>query len=181
MRVEDDDADGNGDGRRRLTKNGAIDKHPAWSPDGTKIAFQSDRSGHHQIHVMKAKPEGKKNRPRNISKDPAGAYEPNWSPDGTKIAFTSGIGEDSEIYRMTKDGTDKARLTQNQVHDSAPSWSPDGAKIAFTGFRTHLAAIDPTYQILAMDSADGHPESQLTFGNPLLEGNWGPDWALRLE
>jgi Tol biopolymer transport system component len=133
---------------------------------------------------MKAKPEGKRNRPRNLSKNPAvGDGEPNWSPDGTKITFKrvqAGIPR-GEIYRMDKDGTNQVRLTQNQVDDSLPAWSPDGTKIAFTSYRVHFWAKDPTWEIWTMDSSDGNPESQLTLTNPASEASWGPDWALRIE
>ena len=68
--------------------NGAS-RSPAWSPDGGKIAFASDRSGNFEIYRTKAAPEGRLNKPVNLSKNPAGDYAPTWPPDGRKIAFTS--------------------------------------------------------------------------------------------
>jgi TolB protein len=62
------------------------DYNPAWSPAGTKIAFQSTRDGNAEIHVMNADDTGQ----TNLSDNPAFDTDPSWSPDGTKIAFTSG-------------------------------------------------------------------------------------------
>jgi TolB protein len=70
-----------GSGQKRLTKNAAGDEKPAWSPNGKKIAFTSLRGGDPDIHAMKAKPEGKKNRPKNLTNnDVALDYKPDWQP-----------------------------------------------------------------------------------------------------
>ena len=83
------------------------DFYPAWSPDGTKIAFTSDRDGIPKIYVMNA--DGT-NQTR-ITDNPASDEAPAWSPDGSKIAFTSDRDGNPEIYVMNADGTDQTRLT----------------------------------------------------------------------
>ena len=65
--------------RRRSTTD------PAWSPDGTKIAFTTDRDGNFEIYVMNADGTGQTRLTNNAAADD----EPAWSPDGSKIAFTS--------------------------------------------------------------------------------------------
>ena len=73
--------DGNGDNLKRLTKKAAFDCCPAWSPDGKKIAFRSDRGGGDtDVYVMKAKPESTKNRPKNLTKNGVPDFDPDWQP-----------------------------------------------------------------------------------------------------
>jgi len=126
-----------------LTNNPATDESPAWSPDGTRIAFTSDRSGDMDIYVMNA--DGS-----NLSRltDDRG-YEDHfsWSPDGTKIVYssseTSFLG-DSNIMIMNADGSNKTPLTPQPGKYSFLSWSPDGQHIVFQssdngeGIATHL-------------------------------------------
>jgi Tol biopolymer transport system component len=70
-----------GTGQKRLTKGAAFDLAPAWSPDGTKIAFQTSRGGgDDEIFVMKAKPEGRKNRPKARTKNDMADVQPDWQP-----------------------------------------------------------------------------------------------------
>ena len=69
---------------RNLTHNPAPDTHPAWSPDGTRIAFTSTRSGGSpDIWTMSA--DG--SNPKRLTNTPDNEADPAWSPDGSKIAF----------------------------------------------------------------------------------------------
>lgn len=75
-----------GSGQSRLTNDPNDDSVPVWSPDGTKIAFQSMRNGvNYQVYVMNADGTGQV----NLSNSTANDIQPSWSPDGTKIAFAS--------------------------------------------------------------------------------------------
>ena len=69
--------------RQNLTNDPAYDGWPAWSPDGTKIAFASNRRGNHRIYVMDA--DGKNVLP--IVHDEGRATAPTWTPDGKSIYF----------------------------------------------------------------------------------------------
>lgn len=70
-----------GSAPKRLTKNAASDFVPVWSPDGKKIAFVSNRNGSdEEIYAMKAKPEGRKNRPKNLTNNDVVDYQPDRHP-----------------------------------------------------------------------------------------------------
>jgi Tol biopolymer transport system component len=161
----------NGSGLVRLTKSAADDGGGVWSPDGTKIAFFSERSvnGNYEIYVMKAKPEGRRNRPINLSRHSSAAdLDPNWSPDGKQIMYMSnrGVGGDFEIVKMNADGTDQTQLTENQLPDRYPAWSPDGTQIAFHSDR------NGNFDVYVM-GADGSNPTPLT-NDAELDAH--PDW-----
>ncbi|TME07386.1 MAG: hypothetical protein E6I71_01005 [Chloroflexi bacterium] len=136
------------------------DREPAWSPDGTRIAFR--RSG--EIFVMSADGAGVTNLTNNNS-----AYDasPAWSPDGTKIAFRSNRTGVFDLYVMNADGTGVTALTADSATEGRPAWSPDGTKIAFASDR------DGNYEIYAMN-ADGSGVVRLT-NNPAFDGM--PAWT----
>jgi Tol biopolymer transport system component len=124
--------------------------NPAWSPDGRKIAFMSNRDGNDDIFVVNADGSGLRNLTRRPANDRKriGWFSfggPTWSPDGRRIAFQSRRDRPSEleraacrprcereeIYVVDADGSGLRRLTHNWRFDGAPVWSPDGRKILF--------------------------------------------------
>jgi TolB protein len=117
----------------RLTDHPQGDFEPAWSPDGSKIAFARYRHGNPEIYTMR--PNG--TSVKRLTDDPKADLEPAWSPDGSKIAFTSDrhsnpsaveASQDPrsnyEIYAMDADGTAVERLTNNAWGDFNPDWQP---------------------------------------------------------
>ncbi|HEV2092508.1 MAG TPA: hypothetical protein VGR18_05005 [Rubrobacter sp.] len=103
------------------------DQYPDWSPNGTQIAFASDRSGNFEVYRMKGSPEGRLNKPVNLSKTPtASDQDPAWSPDGKKMmAFSTDRDGNREIYRMrATDGARQTNLTNNPALDFQPAWQP---------------------------------------------------------
>jgi Tol biopolymer transport system component len=125
-----------GTGVVQLTSTAGVDEQPAWSPDGSHIAFSSARNsatgGGLDIYVMDANGANVRRLTTAVGDDTA----PAWSPDGNKIAFQSKRnGNTPEIYVMNTDGTNQTRLTNNAAQDIEPSWSPDGTKLAFASDR----------------------------------------------
>jgi Tol biopolymer transport system component/putative hemolysin len=116
---------------RNLTDGATSDTSPEWSPDGSHIAFQSDRDGNPEIYVMAA--DG--SNPRNLTSHESYDASPAWSPDGSTIAFDSDRDGNREIYVMEADGSNVRRLTDRQGMDGLPTWSPDGRYIAFQSDR----------------------------------------------
>ena len=117
-----------GSGRTRLTDNLAEDFDPAWSPDGTQIAFRSHRDGNEEVYVMDADGSNQ----LNISNAPGGDYSPAWSPDERWIAFMSDRnGGNPNVWVMEPDGSNSRQVTHIPGISEYPSWSPDSSRIAF--------------------------------------------------
>ncbi len=122
---------------QRLTTAEGMDDHPAWSPDGTWIAFTSFRSGHGDIWVMGANGTGQTNLTNDFLPATSFEHSPAWSPDGNRIAYSSDIDNYGyvKLWTMRPDGSDKQRVLPatagTSVVDMEPSWSPDGTKLAF--------------------------------------------------
>lgn len=154
-----------GTGEQQLTNTGG-DYNPTWSPDGTKIAFTSDREGNRDIFVMNANGTN----PVNVTNSPGWDSDPAWSPDGTRIAFRSERDSNAEIYVMEADGGNQTRLTNNAVFDAQPQWSPDSSRIVFWRGA-------PNTDTFAID-ADGGNEQQLTFGGTGGDAGYSPDGSL---
>ena len=168
-----------GSNQIRLTQNdwnrgpfvGFEDRGPAWSPDGSKIAFASWAMHHSQIYVMDA--DGSNPIPLTINST-FGDLTPAWSPDGSRIAFTRygapvGGVPPCEVYVMNADGSNQVRLTDNPgQRNESPAWSPDGSKIAF-----HSSRGNNGLNIYVMD-ADG--SNQIVLGGG-FDPKWSPDGA----
>src|SRR5216683_560989 len=159
-----------GTGKRRLTQEGDQNYLPAWSRDGRKLAFTSNRSGRSQIWVMAA--DG--SNPIQLTTEADNAV-PTWSPDGKRLAFASKRTGHSEIWVMNADGTDQKQLTKTDVAiaNDGPAWSPDGRRIAFYSNRSGH------YAIWLMDPDGGHLTQFTTAeGDRYLDSNapaWSPD------
>ena len=105
----------------RLTFGPGADIQPAWSPDGSRIAFTSNRDGNNEIYIMNA--DG--TDAYNLTQSAADERFPAWSPDGQWIAFTSDRDGNQEIYLQRVDGSELRNLTQNPANDSQPAWLGD--------------------------------------------------------
>ena len=161
-----------GTGRRRLTSLSAQHlgaRRPAWSPDGSKIAFQSYTNA--DVYVINADGTALK----NLTNRPAPEGSPAWSPDGRRIAFVRTEGQGPALYVMNPDGSNPVLLSAEKGLKPgggwwlAPAWSPDGREIAFVSDR------DGNHEIYTI-TPDGKNIVRLT--NNAAEDahpSWSPD------
>ncbi|MGA2135204.1 MAG: S41 family peptidase [Bryobacteraceae bacterium] len=114
---------------RNLTHSpGAHDKWPAWSPDGTRVAFLSDATGEEELYVVAQ--DGSSPAERVTSGGHAFRYQPEWSPDNDHIAFSD---KDGRLWVASVAGHQAAEIahsTEGEIHDYA--WSPGGGYLAFS-------------------------------------------------
>jgi Tol biopolymer transport system component len=165
---------GDGKGERRVTDHAAdsstpeslfFQVEPAWSPDGTKIAFSSRRSGSYDVYVMNADGTGT----RRLTSGRADDSHPTWSPDGQQVAFA----RSGDIVVVNADGSSARSIVASGAEESEPAWSPDGKWIAYV---RHVpgAAVREVWLI----RPDGSGGRQLTRQSAAVyTPAWSPDSA----
>lgn len=154
-----------GSGLTNLTNDPSTnDRNPEWSPDGSRIAFQTDRDGNDEIYIMNADGTGLFRLTNHAARD----HKPAWSPDGSKIAFTSDRDAGFEIYSINASGGPTTRLTDASGLSGRPDWAPS-SKIVFETTR------DGSAEVYIMND-DGSGQTRLTT-NPGggLRPSWSPD------
>ncbi len=130
-----------------LTNQSGFDNQPVWSPDGTQIAFVSNRDGGNvDLWLMNADGQNA----RRLATTPGDDNLGSWSPDGKKIVYSNKDEVGESLWIIDVASGENTRLTESQDGgDSAPTWSPDGERIAFYSAPT-----------------DGLPMAKATSGQP---------------
>ena len=162
-----------GTGLRQLTENAASDFDPEWSPDGERIAFESNRELFSDIFVMNSDGSGQTNVTSNRAFDRSATF----APDGDRIAFDSNLSAgvnnptgDTEVFSVNLDGTGLQQLTNNTARDFHPDFAPGGRKISFVSDRDFAPGI------YTMNADGSKPKktnrnSGVSFASP----GWSPD------
>ncbi len=135
---------------------------PSWSPDGTKVAFQSWEHDPSEIYVMDIDGSNLVQLTDNTYYDDY----PRWSPDGEKIVFISRRDGDNDIYVMNADGSNQQRIIDTPTMELFPHWSPDGTKIIFQSHE-----ISEQYFSMYIMNADGSDRHKI------YDGGYVPSWS----
>jgi dipeptidyl aminopeptidase/acylaminoacyl peptidase len=190
---------------RRLTRGKKQDVAPRWSPDGSRLAFASNRdSKAKQLYVLPV--EG--GEPLQLTELNEDVTEVVWSPDGTRIVFSARVRDSAyeeederkrrprrferlqyklddegwigdrrrHLFVVPADGSaPPVQLTDGDFEDAAPSWSPDGRRIAFASARQEHWDTEVERDIFVVDAEGGEPQ-RLTGGDSHYEAPaWSPD------
>jgi Tol biopolymer transport system component len=152
---------------QELTFQKGVEGHPALSPDGKLMAYESEASGNPDIYLQRA--DGR--NAIDLTRDsPAADTEPSFSPDGSQIAFRSERGEGG-IFVMGATGESVRRLS-DLGHN--PTWSPDGAHlvVATEGVVDPLSRV-ATSELWTIDVASG--AKRRLFAGDAVQPAWSPD------
>jgi len=171
-----------GSGLMQITSGDGDEIDATWSPDGTRLAVETQRSPSEptgiaivdvatgELHMITENP---------ISGDDA---FPAWSPDGTRIAFARSRGSQqfpSAVFIVDVDGHGLQRITPRRLNAYRPAWSPDGTQISFNTNDTPKSIEDAEIYIVASDGSGlrrlTHEENASAF-----RPTWSPDgeWIL---
>ncbi len=143
---------------------------PAWSPDGSRIAFSGQKpSGQSDLYVL----DRDSGEVRALTNDFYSDADPTWSPDGRLIAFTSDrtrFGKDGHLNLFLIDTqTLQVRyLTCGPWTDQSPAWSPDGSRIAFASDRAGI------WNLFAVDTLGQGTRLSRMIGSA-MDPAWMPD------
>ena len=157
---------------------GEILEDPAWSPDGTKIAYSrgwQNNAGHWVSHIYSVNVDG--TAQTQLSSSDVRDWRPGWSPDSERIVFQrlSGTGRDDNgrfvdadryIVVMDADGSNQIPLTDGGRWEQSPVWSSDGARIAYLSDNS-VGIVD----------SDGNNPTPTPTGGAFWDGgvSWSPD------
>jgi len=162
---------------QQVTDAGAYEITPAWSPDGSVIAFSSSRccdtenshGNNYELYIVDPSTGWVV---RLTHTEGLQEVSPAWSPDGTRIAYSASANAPAHLYVMGADGSNARQITEGELWDNGPSWSPDGTRIAFVSELEDHSEIDVV-------NADGTGRrTLLDCSNPCIyirDAVWSPD------
>jgi dipeptidyl aminopeptidase/acylaminoacyl peptidase len=177
---------------RQLTFGPRSNTSPAWSPDGSKLAFLSERGERRQVWMLDMR--GGEAEKVTASDEGVSAFA--WSPDGASVAYVAPDAADSTRKARDKRYGDLERdddhgfanlwvhalgaargrrITKTDWAVGDFSWSPDGSKIAFDHQAHDALAVDSTKDISVVDVASGHVAPLVTWRGPDSHPVWSPD------
>ncbi len=127
-----------GSDEQRLTNHPAPDLFPVWSPDGSQIAFTTQRDGNYEIYLMAPDGSGKE----NLTNQAAWDMGPTWSPIDDRLGFMSTRSGQPEWWFMNRDGTGRSEIPSVGRVYALPTWAPDGSHLFGIGTDPSTGIVD---------------------------------------
>jgi len=192
---------------RRFTMGAKRDAEPRWSPDGSCLAFTSDRDGDTmQLYVVPAA-GGEARKLTSLDEDVTQVV---WSPDGTRLAFVARVPDPAyaekddkrrqprrftrlqyklddvgwtgdrprHLFTVPADGSAApVQLTEGDFEDHSPAWSPDGETIAFVSARHPDWDLHMVSDVYLVAASAGEPRRVTQGGGSFSRLSWAPDGA----
>ena len=192
---------------RQFTTGAKSDAEPRWSPDGSALAFTSNRDGDTmQLYVVPIA-GGEARKLTALKED---VTQPVWSPDGTRLAFVARVPDPpydekdekrrpprrftrlqyklddvgwtadrpQHLFTVRADGSSEpVQLTAGDFEDSAPAWSPDGATLAFVSARHPDWDLEMANDVYLVEAVGGAPRRLTQGGGSFGRVSWAPDGA----
>jgi Tol biopolymer transport system component/predicted Ser/Thr protein kinase len=152
--------------RALTTGNQAIERL-AVSPDGRRLAFDSDRSGNQDVYVIPATGGD----PVQVTTDLSDDFMSSWSPSGQELAIYSNREGSRQLYVMPADGGTPTAVVPLPRDQRYPSWSPDGTKLVFSSNETGAQEL---YVVSRSSDSSWRAARRVTYGGGDF-GRWSPD------
>ena len=158
----------NPDGVNRIALTDGADSGPIWSPKGDRIAFLRRTESGHDIYILRPTESDDWTEDTDelaVAQEDEDEFAPAWSSDGRRLAYVAQVREQTEIFTVRVDGSEREQLTQNTADDLMPAWSQSGDYIAFVSYAYGNAEIlymkgdgSEQMRLTRSDGADIHPD-----------------------
>jgi Tol biopolymer transport system component len=155
-----------GGSSKRLMHDTYYETDPAWSPDGNRIAYASDRVGSQDLYVL----DWRTGAEQRITDLPGAEVAPAWSNDGRHLAFET---QDGDLVVVTPGSAEVRTLVKGLNAPGRPSWSADGRTIALAvlhNARNHILTVD-------VETGEQRHQEPRTGSSISTRGDDGPVWS----